>query len=274
MGCFYLRVVNREYSLSNNYIVLRASPDWLNFNLDDSRVFCKKLGMSEDLIVSFADRWQRTFRMDFREFRHEMKQIALATIAVCRNCQLLASFDLRMKPADDDLFVFMDDDDWIAPGLFETLRALDAPRDGFLWGSIHLGKFLVDLPRIPLGTPVLHKRALLDVVSTNNYGMTGRAIKRLGIQAIFEHYRAQETLGAGAFRPDKVPYYLSCANKHPCCTMYAHLNSPYLSEGLRPTIAAYAEALCEIQLDRDTLWIAPSLRRLEAIVSRSLAATA
>jgi hypothetical protein len=42
---------------------------------------------------------------------------------------------------------------------------------------------------------VLQKRTLQDVVYTNNYSVTGRALKRLGIQAIFEHYRAQGEAG-------------------------------------------------------------------------------
>jgi hypothetical protein len=47
---------------------------------------------------------------------------------------------------------------------------------------------------------------------------------------------------------------------------------PDLSERLQPMIAAYAEALRAIQMHHDTLWIAPSLRRLEVIVSRCLTA--
>jgi len=256
--------------LANNYVVLRASPDWLHFNLDDSRAFCRNIGLPEDLMIGFADMWQRTFGMDFRNFRHEMKQIALATVAACRDCELLTSFDLPMEPADNDLFVFMDDDDWIAPDLFEALRTFEMPLDGFLWGSLFLGKFLVDIPRIPLGSPALVKRALHNIVTTNNYAVTGRALKRLGIQAICEHYRAQDKLNTGAFQPHNVAPYLSCANKHPCCTVWAKFNLPHLSEGLRPPIAAYAEALRAIQLDHDTIWIAPSLRHLEAVVSRCL----
>ena len=227
--------------------------------------------MPDDLILDLADKWRRTFGMDFREFRHEMKQIALATMAACRNCYLLTSFHPPSEPGADDLFVFMDDDDWISPGLFDMLRAYETPQDGFLWGSIYLGKLLVDLPGHPVGSPVLQKRKLQDIVYTNNYAVTGLAVKRLGIQTIFEHGHAQKNLDTGAFRPQKIAPYLSCANKHPCCTVWAYYNLPRLSEGIRPAIAAYAEELRAVQLDQDTLWIPPSLRRLEAIVSRCLA---
>lgn len=161
--------------------------------------------MPDDLILDLANMWRRTFGMDFREFRHEMKQIALATMAACRNCYLLTSFHPPSEPGADDLFVFMDDDDWISPGLFDMLRANETPQDGFLWGSIYLGKLLVDLPGHPVGSPVLQKRKLQDIVYTNNYAVTGLAVKRLGIQTIFEHGDAQKNLDIGAFRPQKIP---------------------------------------------------------------------
>lgn len=209
--------------------------------------------------------------MSFREFRHEMKQIALATIEACRHCQFLRTSDLPAEPADDDLFVFMDDDDWISSGLFDVLRAQNMPRDGFLWGSIYLGKFVVDLPGISAASPAVKKRPLDNTVYTNNYSVTGRALKRLGKEAIFEHGRAQQQRDAGDFQPKKIPPYLTCANKHPACTVSAQYNFKNLSEGLRPMVAGYAEALRDIQLDQDTLWIAPYLRRMEAVVSRCLA---
>jgi hypothetical protein len=260
--------------LSDNYIVLRASPDWLRFDLDESREFCGSRGMPEDLVVRYADRWQRTFGQDYREFRHEMKEIALASIAACRNCRFLTGRDQLKEPADEDLIVFMDDDDWLAPHLFEILRAGHTPHDGFLWGSIFLGKFLVDRPGLPVGSPALHLRALDDAVNTNNYAVTGRSLKRLTVPKVFEHRHAQRQLNAGDFAPQRISHYLSCANKHPCCTMWPlrNLQVPNFLDRLRETVSDYESALRAIEVSPDIRWIDPYLRQLRAVVAKCLGA--
>jgi hypothetical protein len=255
--------------VGNNYVVLRASPDWRRYDLEDSRAFCRNKGVPEDLILRFAGEWRQTLGMDFREFRHEMAQIALASVEASSHCQLLTSLDMPRIPADDDFFVFMDDDDWIAPHLFEALRAHGMQHD-FLWSSVFLGKFVVDLPGIPVGSPALKKRPLENTVYTNNYSLTGKTLKLVGTEGIFEHFDAQAKLDSGEFRPQKTPSYLSCANKHPCCTVSAVYNLPHLSGTMRAMVTAYAEALREIELDADTLWMEPYLRRLEIVVERCL----
>jgi hypothetical protein len=131
--------------VNRNYIVMRASPDWLNFDLEESRPFCRRLRLREDLIIEFAERWRRTFGISYGEIRHELKAITLGAIAATRDCRLGGAADLD-DPADDDLFVFIDDDDWSAPHLFEALRSMETPSDGWFWGSVFLGKFLVDAP--------------------------------------------------------------------------------------------------------------------------------
>jgi hypothetical protein len=265
--------------MSGNYIIMRASPDWLNFDLEESRVFCRHHGLPENLIADFANQWQQTFGVSYGEIRHEIKSITLSAIAATRHCQLGSMADLG-DPADEDLFVFMDDDDWSAPHLFEVLRSAETPRDGCLWGSIFLGSFLVDVPgaeEVPgrmAGTPALQKRALHDFLYTNNYAVTGRAVKRLGVRAIFEHSDGQRALRAGQFTPLKIRSYLSCANKHPWCTMAISYNShaPGFLDSLYTTLLDYAQALERLELDADTRWISPHLDRLKALVVRNLSA--
>jgi hypothetical protein len=243
---------------------------------NQSALLNEKLGeLIEGAIADFAMRWEQTFGVSYGEIRHEIKSITLSSVAATRHCQLGGVANLE-NPANDDLFVFMDDDDWTAPHLFEVLRSAETPRDGCLWGSIFLGSFLVDVPgteEVPgrlAGTPALQKRALHDFLYTNNYAVTGRAIKRLGASAVFEHSDGQRALRAGQFAPLKVRSYLSCANKHPWCTMAISYNShaPGFLEGLYMTLLDYAQALECLELDADTRWIAPYLDRLKALVAR------
>jgi hypothetical protein len=263
--------------MTGNYIVLRQSPDWLRFDLDESRVFCRRHGLPTNLIADFATSWHQNFGISYGEIRHQLKQITLSAITATRHCQLVSMADLK-DPADEDLFVFMDDDDWCAPHLFEVLRSTKSPGDGYLWGSIFLGSFLVDVPGIDevpgraAGTPALQKRVLHDFLYTNNYAITGRTINRLGIQAVFEHSHGQRALRAKQFLPQKLQSYLSCANKHPWCTMAISYNShsPAFLDHLYEALLDYAQALKCLRLDADTRWIAPYLDRLEGLVALNL----
>jgi hypothetical protein len=264
--------------VSRNYIVLRASPDWLNFKLEETRAFCRRFKLPDNLIIDFAESWQRTFGMSYGEIRQEIKAITLSTIAATRDCRLAGVGELE-SPADDDLFVFTDDDDWTAPHLFEALRSAAPLEDGFVWGSIFLGRYLVDAPGIgevrgvAAGSPALQKRALQNFLYTNNYAVTGRAVRRLGTGQIFEHDGAQQAMAAGDFAPAMVRSYLSATNKHPWSTMAIMHNSrsPGFLDRLEAMLIAYARALDEVAVDADTRWVIPYLDRMKALTRQVLA---
>ena len=40
--------------MAANYIVLRGGVDWLNFDLEQSRVFCRTHGLADDVVIRFA----------------------------------------------------------------------------------------------------------------------------------------------------------------------------------------------------------------------------
>lgn len=91
---------------------------------------------------------------------------------------------------------------------------------------------------------------------------------------MFEHLDGQEAMQAGRFSPVKVESYLSCANKHPWCTMAIMHNSrsPGFLERLDTMFFDYADALDPVVSDSDTRWIAPYLEGLKALVARITAA--
>lgn len=250
--------------MANNYIVLRASPDWLNFNLEDSRPFCRKVGLPDDLIVRLASLWQQTLGVDLRRFRHDMKQIALASIAGCQTGELRELADLPARAADDDLFYFTDDDDWVAPHLFEALRANFSGGDGFLWKSLAVAKLLNS------DAPFLQKRRFDDIIYTNNYAVTGRALKLLGVPAVFEHYAAQTRFDGGDLKLDKIPEYLTCTNKHPCSAVWAQFNLELAQPDFRSVIAGLLDEIRKTRLDDESRWISPYLDLLEDVVARAM----
>jgi len=251
-----------------NYIILRSSPDWLQFDMEDSREFLRQRHFPEEIVIRFADRADRLFAMSYRMVRHQMKQITLDTIAHARDCRLVSSEGLR-NPGDDDVIVFMDDDDWVAPDLFGVLRSTARPGDGYAWGSIRLG---LTLAGMKAGNQAILKRKLDDILYTNNYAVTGRALKRLGMPALLENPEARQALHSGQFNPTLVPAYLSCANKHPWCTMVIQKNLEcrdfFLN--LRIMVETYSAILAKIELDADALWIARYLHGLQSLVARTL----
>jgi hypothetical protein len=236
---------------ARNLIVLRRSPDWRSFDLNDSRRFCSSIGRPEDLVIRFAEQWKSSHRLDYRQFRHEVKQIALASIATCRNATLVNLGDIHVATlADNDLLYFTDDDDWVIPDLFAILRA-EQIEDGFLWGSLWLG-----LRR--LGESIFVKRDLDARVYTNNYCVAGGFVRRLGLAAVMEHFDAQNAFDANASRVRRLPRYLSCTNKHPCSTLMIEFGAPGLAE--------VAPLLADLRLDDESAWIAPYLARYSTIV--------
>ena len=154
---------------------------------------------------------------------------------------------------DRDLIYFTDDDDWVIPDLFAVLRSHDI-QDGFLWSSIRVGP----------GPAVVEKRAFSNEFYTNNYCVSGRAVRRLGLDAVFEHYGAQKAAELGAFILAKLELYLSCANKHPCCTVNI-LHDPGFD--IRLDTPKFLEQLSNAVLDEQTSWLGPYINDLRKIVS-------
>src|SRR5581483_11384155 len=224
-----------------NFILVRQRPNWLTFNLEDTRSFCKRFDYPENMIIDFARDWDAALSIDYRNFRHAMQQIALASITTCADSTLVSSLDVNALN-DEDLVYFIDDDDWVAPDLFKALRSWPL-HDGFLWGSIRVG----------FGPVTIQKRAFDKTVYTNNYCVTGRLLRRLGIEPLFEHFNAQTAFDAGSFSVKRIERYLSCANKHPCCTMNIKFNPAF---DFHADMAAILRGL-SAPIDEEISWIRP-----------------
>jgi hypothetical protein len=205
--------------MQRNLLILRASPDWNTFDLERSRGFLKSLHLPEDLVIAFAALWEQHFKVDYRSVRAQLKTLALQTFGEVRQASLLRHEEWDGKGPPGGRVAFVDDDDWMSPKLFESLPAATSGEDGVRWGSLRLGRVFA-----PDGyaEPPIQRRALDRIVYTNNYAVTAPALARLGLAAFFAHDAAQKSFDRPDFKLVTSEKYLSCAVKHPCCTMSAN----------------------------------------------------
>jgi hypothetical protein len=205
-----------DLAMPKNLLILRDSPDWASFDIERSRDFLRSVGLPETLVIEFATLWDRHFKGDYRSVRAQLKTLALQTYNNVRNASLRRHQEWDVKPEPDGWVAFVDDDDWMSPDLFERLPASISGADGARWGSLRLGRIFA-----PNGyaEPMIQRRPLDRIVYTNNYAVTARALRRLGSTAYLGHGDAQCAFDQPRFALVKSDEYLSCAVKHPCCTM-------------------------------------------------------
>jgi hypothetical protein len=202
--------------MQRNLLILRASPDWLNFDMAGTRDFLRPFALPENLIIEFAALWNSHFKIDYRTLRAQLKALALQTYSEVRQAALLRHEEWDGEVQQAGWVAFVDDDDWMSPELFEALPPPSADQDGARWGSLRVGR---SFTANGYAEPVVQARALDLVVYTNNYAVTGRALRRFGRSAVFEHDAAQRAFDRSDFAVVASERYLSCAVKHPCCTM-------------------------------------------------------
>lgn len=261
--------------IPQNYIVLRDSPDWLSYDGRQSRDFCARFALPENTIIDFISIWDSALDVDYRNFRHVMKGTAIINFKQVHDSTFLEHAQFRtIVPEPDDLVVFVDDDDWLAPDLFIRLREAPRIHDGAKWGSIRVGPVFSHLPETP-AHGIFYARPIDQVLYTNNYAVTGRALVRLGLERLFEHRDAQTQCDVGAYKPETVPQYLSAANKHPCSTMavlFLLSFEPFRSDP-RAEISRFADALAELSLEPNTSWTAEPIRKLQSLVETAVGRT-
>lgn len=261
--------------MPDNYVVLRDSPDWLSYNDQQSRDFCLRFALPENTLIDFISIWDAALDVDYRHFRHIMKDAALANFRKVRGAIFLTHADFRaIGPEPDDLIVFVDDDDWLAPDLFLRLRDASGSDDGAKWGSIRVGPVFSHSPETQTHG-VFYARPIDPILYTNNYAVTGRSLMRLGVNPLFEHRDAQRQFDIGAYRPNTVPRYLSAANKHPCSTMAAlfFLSFEPFRRDPRAEICRFADALARSSPEPNTQWMAEPLRNLRGLIEAAVGRT-
>ena len=230
------------------------------------------MGFSDMSLIPLMEFWNSSLPLTYQAFRDRLQKISLANYRSVNNGICLTRAEFRAVPLEpDDLSVFIDDDDWLSPDLFERLRADIALSGGAKWGSVRVG---LDFSSPPGVHPedVFLLRPIDRLIYTNNYAVTGRALQRLGSGALFEHGAAQSEFDRGTYGPATVPEYLSVANKHPCCFMAAGplLASPLFMANPRAVLLQFARALEGVRSPPGLQWM---LSPLGALIDLVRAAT-
>lgn len=240
--------------MQKNLLILRASPDWSTFDIERSRDFLRRLRLPEDLVIEFAALWERHFKVDYRSVRAQLKALALQTYNDVRQASLLRHEEWHGDGQPDGRVAFVDDDDWLSPGLFESLPATTSGEEGVRWGSLRLGRVFASNG---YAEPPIQRRPLDRVVYTNNYAVTARALRRLGRAALFEHDAAQKSFDQPDFTLVTSEKYLSCAVKHPCCTMSANylMSLDDFRSDPRREMSKFMESLYAMPLDGMEEWL-------------------
>jgi hypothetical protein len=252
--------------MPDNLLILRASPDWATFDIERSREFLKNLRLPEDLVTEFAALWDRHFKVDYRGVRAQLKAIAIETYHAVRRASLVQHQDWDGSAPAAGRIAFVDDDDWMAPDLFERLPAPASDEDGIRWGSLRLGRVFG-----PDGyaVPIVQRRPLDRIVYTNNYAVTPQALRRLGRAALFEHDAGQRSFDRADFVLTASQRYLSCAVKHPCCTMSANylMSQPDFRADPRPEMADFMAALDAMRPDDMDAWLREPFERFRRVMA-------
>lgn len=259
--------------MGKRIVAVRHSPDWLGLTDDDTRRFLRRHGIDENLLVDFMALWDGALKVDYRSFRHEIAAVSRASFAAVRGAEVMSHETLRAtKPARDDLILFVDDDDWLSPALFEEIdAACPHPVNGIWWGSILVGPQLTTYEASQTA-PVIELRPLRRVIYTNNYAITAAALNRHGYDRLFEHYHADRRFGKFWWPPKKVPKYLSAASKHPCSTVSVQffMAQPQFRADPRRHVARFAEQLAQAHIPAGYDWLRAPVAQVEALVRRAL----
>jgi hypothetical protein len=252
-----------------NLLILRASPNWIDFNIENSRYFLRSLALPENLIIEFAALWSRHFKVDYRSVRAQLKTLALQTYNDVRGTLLVHHEDWDGKGLPGGRVAFVDDDDWMSPNLFEALPPVTPVEDGVRWGSLRLGRVFA---ANGYAEPIIQRRPLNRVVYTNNYAATSRGLHRLGRAAFFGHDAAQNAFDHSEFMLTTSEEYLSCAVKHPCCTMSANYLMSLESFRTDPCreMSDFMESLDAMGLEDVEEWLRKPFSRFREIMADAL----
>jgi len=249
--------------MGSNYIVQRQTPDWLTFDLEQSRPFLRGAGLNEDLVIDFARIWDKEFRVGYREWRDRVKQISLMNYRSVGSASLMsrAEFD-RISISPDDLILFIDDDDWLHPQLYFELQRYVNGADGYVFGNI-LCASRVQLRRVE------------DGCYTNNYAVSAHYLRALDgrTERVAQHWDAHEAFHAPGFRLTHVPLYLSATNKHPASAMKLKdgLQQAELSAAtLRRLVERYVDEAAQAEIPEPASWVATHRQRVRDVFARLL----
>jgi hypothetical protein len=260
---------------SIDFIVLRSSPDWRSFDIEQSRSFCRLVGIPDDAVINFAATWDSTFGISYREFRAVCKDIAFRSFDSCIGMEVIRREDIPRCIGPESRFFFTDDDDWFHPDIASICRDLlpTAPDRGGYWGSIRHGYRPWTPPHEEFSELIVEKRPLKPTLYTNNYFCSGGQMASASLDDVFEHWNAHNILHGGRLQMSPIERYLSGANKHPACTVFLMkaMNFSQDRQLLYDLVSAACDAFDGRSFDEELAWVQPYSDEMALLLTKTLA---
>jgi len=224
-------------------IVQRQTVDWVNLSdkqfYDQSISFSRLWGKPEEYVWELFQLWNRTFSIDYRQVRQLLKDISLQNISHVRQSHFVPYGDYKEIPENGQYYLFIDDDDWVAPDITEKLISHDAPL--LLWRSANIGS--------PNQEHVVFVWGMNGRCMTNNYAVHNSFLKPFSrISDVIQHKDACKIFND----TEGVPH-LDCAltvsNKSPISSVSLDrgLDGDFTPEKLLALIEHYMVRITQVQ---------------------------
>lgn len=246
-------------------VIVRQSPDWANIDIEafkeQSRQFCRTIFRPEEQVNELMSLWDSTFSISFFQVRQRMKEIAQANLRSIRSCRTHQIADFRANDyANQEIFCFVDDDDWFSPEICAALHAADDGKvDGFRWKHVAFGS---------KDGEALTFRAVSPTVYTNNYAVKASYLKNKSgnLQAVLQHFDADAAFKK--MRIADIDSYLSVTNKHPASTIFLEtkLGDERTKEKLVDVINQYCDIVCKFDsasIPGEIGWVNDQIQELQ-----------
>ena len=163
--------------------------------------------------------WNENTKVPFWEIRGQMKTVAHRTwheVLGVDEILLEADFDSLVDDTfePNDVVLFVDDDDWIAPDVFKQLERHVGDNDqGVVWGRV---RFDGDWQWTDLTGAEF-------TVYTNNYVVRARSIGGQKLSFAMQHGTVEELFRQHQWWPVLAEMWgITVTNKSPCCWNYLH----------------------------------------------------
>lgn len=174
--------------------------------------FCRLWGKPANYVFRLAKLWDATFSCHYFSVRAQLKQIAERNIAEANDIIFVPYQQYSNIPDSKSFYIFMDDDDWLAPEISDFLQQYDTDEHAaLLWRSMNVGGSQQEHPVFIWG---LNGRCM-----TNNYAVSGVWLNHLQrIHAVTQHAVAEKTL-ATMENIRQLDAVLTASNKSPCSSV-------------------------------------------------------
>lgn len=229
-----------------------------------SEDFCRLWGKPTDYVFRLMQLWNATFAVDYFQTRAALKAIAAKNLAET-DAQVVPYQNYNNIPDANGFYVFLDDDDWVAPAIAAVLSTQSPEQhDALLWRTVSIGSPQQEHPVFVWG---LNGRCM-----SNNYAASGVWLDHLRkINQVVQHAEAEKTLASFA-SVEQLDAALTASNKSPCSSVSLDrgLQGDFSSEKLAGLVDGYLKKMATMTPDHLWMgaWSAPWITQTIALFQR------